>query len=217
MNVEQARFNMIEQQIRTWEVLDERVLSVLAEIPREKFVPEEHSKLAFADLSIPLPHGEEMMPPKVEARMLQTLSVRPDDVVLEVGTGSGYTTALLAAMAKQVYSVEIHPDLSASAQAKLAAMGIRNVTLDVGDAALGWDKHAPYDVIAITGSCPTLPDWYKNSLKIGGRMFVVVGERPIMEAMLITRTGDNAWSQESLFETDLRALVNAPRPQHFVF
>ncbi|MDR9437664.1 MAG: protein-L-isoaspartate O-methyltransferase, partial [Thiohalophilus sp.] len=157
MNFEQARLNMIEQQIRPWEVLDQQVLDLLIEVPREDFVPPEFRKLAFTDMNIPLGHDEVMMSPKFEARMLQGLTVRPDDTILEVGTGSGYVTALLARLGKHVYSVDLHGDFVEAAQAKLNAHNIHNVTLDVGDAAHGWDKHAPYDVICITGSLPILP------------------------------------------------------------
>lgn len=217
MNLDQARFNMIEQQIRTWEVLDERILSLLKQVPREQFVPDSERSLAFADVSIPLGHGQAMMQPKIEARMLQALNVRPSDVVLEVGTGSGYVTALFATLAKHVYSVDIFEEFTTSANAKLARAGIRNVTLETGDASHGWPDHGPYDVIAITGSLPQVPEAYQRALKPNGRLFVVVGEEPAMEALLITHMGEGAWSRESLFETCLPPLINVQPPRHFVF
>ncbi len=217
VDIKQARFNMIEQQIRTWEVLDERVLSLLNQVPREDFVPESERELAFADAFIPLAHGQQMMQPKIEARLVQTLNIVPTDSVLEIGTGSGYLTALLAKSAKHVYSVDIFSDFVESARSKLAAHDMRNVTLETGDASKGWDKHGPYDVIAVTGSLPILTDTFQKLLKIGGRLFVVVGESPIQEALLIRRAGEQEWHTESLFETYLPALINAPQPQRFVF
>ncbi|HLQ24557.1 MAG TPA: protein-L-isoaspartate O-methyltransferase [Acidiferrobacterales bacterium] len=217
MNFEVARFNMVEQQIRTWEVLDPRVLELVGRMPREDFVPPVYRKLAFADMNIPLGHGQVMMPPKVEARMLQELEISPEDKILEVGTGSGYMTALLASFGAHLYSVEIIPEFSTQAAAKLAALHINNVTLEVGDAARGWDRHPPYDVIAITGSLPTLPDSFRNSLKVGGRLFAIVGQSPIMEAKLIRRVDEVSWSEASLFETALPPLQNALEPGKFVF
>ncbi|MFZ5592937.1 MAG: protein-L-isoaspartate O-methyltransferase family protein [Pseudomonadota bacterium] len=217
MNVEQARFNMVEQQIRTWEVLDPRILDLIGNMPREEFVPAQYRDLAFADIMIPLGHGQVMMEPKVEARLLQALAIEPSDTVLEVGTGSGYFTALLARLGKHVHSVDIFPDFTGSAQRTLAGHGINNVTLETGDAAKGWNKHAPYDVIAITGSLPVLPEIFLHNLKPGGRLVAVVGEAPVMEAILVTRAGEGAqWARESLFETNIPPLLNTARPQ-FVF
>ena len=215
MNFEQARHNMIEQQIRPWEVLDQRVLEVLAQVHREDFVPPQFRNLAFSDLSVPLGRGEVMMAPKVEARMLQALEVRADDTVLEVGTGSGYVTALLATLGRHVYSVEIAPEFKMDAARRLAAHGLDNVTLEVGDGATGWDRHGPYDVIAITGSLPTLPRNFEESLSIGGRLFAILGDSPVMSATLVTRVGEDEWAHETLFETDLPPLLNAPRVQRF--
>ena len=217
MNFEQARHNMIEQQIRTWEVLDDGVLNLLERVPREDFVPPEYRKLAFTDMQIPLGRGEVMMEPKLEARMLQALDIQPDEMVLEVGTGSGYVTALLAALAKHVYTVEVAPEFKIEAEKKLADHGIDNVTLDVADAARGWERHGPYDVIAVTGSMPLLTDDLQKSLNIGGRMFVIVGDAPAMEALLITRVGEDQWQKESLFETVIPPLANAPQPPRFEF
>lgn len=220
MELERARFNMIEQQIRPWDVLDQKVLDLLARIPREDFVPEDYRRLAYADIAVPIGEGEVMMHPKLEGRMLQALDLHPTDVVLEIGTGSGYVTALLAAATHHVYSVEIHPSLQAQAAARLAAHGVENVTLEVGDAALGWDLHdLRYDAIVLTGSMPVLPDAFPAMLNRGGRLFAVVGESPVMEAVLIRREGehDHDLSRESLFETELPPLRNAPRPRRFVF
>lgn len=217
MDLALARFNMVEQQIRPWEVLDERVLELLEASPREDFVPEGWRALAYADLSIPLGHGEVMMPPKLEARMLQALRVQPRDRVLEVGTGSGFVTYLLSRLGGQVHSVDIHEDFVEGARAKLAAHGVGNAALEVGDAARGWGAHAPYDVIAVTGSVPLLTEDFPRSLAVGGRLFVVVGEPPVMEALLITRTAEDGFVREALFETQLPPLVNAPRPESFEF
>lgn len=217
MNFEQARFNMVEQQIRTWDVLDSHVLDLLLTLPREEFVPERFRKLAFSDMCVPLGKGEVMMPPKVEARLLQALEVQPTDKILEIGTGSGYLTALLARLGKQVLSVEIEPEFTRTAEIKLATHGIDNVKLEVGDGVYGWEREAPYNVIAVTGSVPLLTDHFQRQLAIGGRLFVIVGESPVMEARLIIRVDDHEWIQESLFETDLPALKGAPHPQRFVF
>jgi len=216
MNIEQARHNMIEQQIRPWEVLDQRVLGILENAPREDFVPEDYRNLAFADLDIPLGHGQVMMAPKLEARMLQALNIKPTDVVLEIGTGSGYTTALLAKLGRHVLSVDIFPEFTESAGKKLAAQNIQNVTLETGDASSGWERHAPYDAIAITGSLPILPEPFQQSLNTGGRLFCIVGESPVMSAILITRVGEHKWAHETLFETNVPALLNAPSARRFV-
>src|SRR6476661_7334475 len=170
MDVERARFNMIEQQIRTWEVLDQRVLDLLFKLRREDFVPDPYRALAFADMGIPIGHGESMLQPKQEARMLQELTIKQQDQVLEIGTGSGYMTGLLASFAAHVYSVDIQPEFTRNAAAKLARNGIRNITLETGDAALGWNKQGSYDAILITGSLPILPETFKASLKPGGRL-----------------------------------------------
>lgn len=217
MNVEQARFNMVEQQIRPWEVLDPRILDLIGSMPREEFVPAQYRDLAFADIMMPLGHGQVMLEPKVEARLLQALAIEPSDAVLEIGTGSGYFAALLAKLGKHVYSVDIFPDFAENAQCALVRHGISNVTLETGDAVAGWNRHAPYDVIAITGSLPVLPEVFLHSLKPGGRLVAIVGEAPVMEAVLVTRAGEGAqWARESLFETGVPPLLNATRPQ-FVF
>jgi protein-L-isoaspartate(D-aspartate) O-methyltransferase len=217
MDVERARFNMIEQQIRTWEVLDQRVLDLLFKLRREDFVPDPYRALAFADMGIPIGHGESMLQPKQEARMLQELTIKQHDQVLEIGTGSGYMTGLLASFAAHVYSVDIQPEFTRNAAAKLARNGISNITLDTGDAALGWNKQGSYDAILITGSLPILPETFKASLKPGGRLLAVIGEPPVMEAQLITNMGDGAYNAVGLFETCIAQLKNARQPERFVF
>ena len=217
MNLEQARFNMVEQQIRTWEVLDQQVLDLLFRVHREDYVPQQYRALAFADMEIPLGHGERMLAPRMEARMLQELALRPGDKILEVGTGSGYMTALLANLCSHVYSVDLVAEFAQSAAAKLAAQRIANATLDTGDAARGWDRHGPYDAIAVTGSVPVLPDAFLKSLRPGGRLIAVVGEEPVMEAQLVTCVAHGAYSTTRLFETCIAPLRNALQPEKFVF
>ncbi|GAB1232637.1 protein-L-isoaspartate O-methyltransferase [Ferrigenium sp. UT4] len=216
MNLEQARFNMIEQQIRPWDVLDPRVLELLKVVRREQFVPPASKALAFVDTEIPLGHGASMWTPKLEARALQALALQATDSVLEVGSGSGYLTALLARMAAQVTSVEIEPELSAQAARNLATHHIDNVNLQVGDAAQGWGE-AEYDAIVLTGSTPVLPPAFKQQLKIGGRLFAVVGDAPAMQAQLITRTAADTFETRTLFETNVTPLRNALQPERFVF
>ena len=220
MNLEQARTNMVEQQIRTWEVLDQDVLDLLYVVPREEFVPEQHRALAFSDLEIPLGRGKEgprMWQPKLEARVLQELMLKKLDRVLEVGTGSGYFTALLAHRAGQVCSVEIDAQLAAFGRGNLERHGADNVTLETGDAARGWPAHAPYDAIVLTGSTPTLPRAFLEQLAPGGRLFAVVGEAPAMKARLVSCTAPGAWRSVDLFETVIAPLANAERPSRFRF
>lgn len=215
-NREQARFNMVEQQIRPWGVLDPRVLDLLPKVRREQFVPAGMEALAFMDIEIPLGHGVAMWQPKMEARVLQELRVQSGDTVLEIGTGSGYLTALLSHLAAQVTSVEIVPELSASAARKLASHHLENVKTEVGDAANGWGAEQ-YDVIVVTGSVPLEPQAFLNNLRAGGRLFAVVGEAPAMQARLITRTGAGTLERRTLFETCIAPLQNAPQPERFVF
>ena len=215
MNIEQARFNMIEQQIRPWEVLDQKVLNLIADVPREEFVPTSYRNLAFADMNVPIGYNEVMMAPKLEARMLQALAIQPHDSVLESGTGTGYVTTLLAKLARHVDSVDVHEEFIAAAMGKLASDGTLNVSLFQGDAAQGWARNAPYDVIAITGSLPLLPKSFQESLRIGGRLFVIVGDAPVMEAKLITRVGEHEYQEQGLFETDIPPLRNALQPNRF--
>jgi protein-L-isoaspartate(D-aspartate) O-methyltransferase len=218
VNVEQARFNMIEQQIRVWEVLDQDVLDLLSRVRREEYVPPAYRGLAFADLEIPLgPRpGQKMWAPKVEARVLQELKLRPDDRVLEIGTGSGYFAALLAHRSSHVTSVEIDEALHARAKETLARHRIENVALTCGDGAKGWGDGS-YDVIVLTSSVPVLPEAFLRQLKPGGRLFAVVGDPPVMEGRLLTRNAEGAVAATNLFETLLEPLQNAPQPERFVF
>ncbi len=215
-NIEQARFNMIEQQIRTCEVLDMRVLELLKHVRREHFVPAGKKDLAFADMEIPLGHGASMWQPKLEARTVQELRLTSKDKVLEIGSGSGYLTALLSALAEHVTSVEIVPELSAMAKQNLAACHRNNVTLEIGDAARGWGKET-YDVIVLTGSTPVLPAAFRNSLNVGGRLFAIVGDAPVMEATLITRVAPDVFETVNIMETCVAPLRNAEQPGRFVF
>ena len=216
MDIEQARFNMIEQQVRPWDVLDQRVLDVMGNTPREDFVPDKYRSLAFADINVPLGHDQVMMAPKVEGRLLQALAIKPEDSVLEVGTGSGYLTACLAQLGKHVTSIELFPEFSETAGAALTEHDIRNVTLQQGDAANGIDTDTRYDVIAVTASVPVNREQFHASLAIGGRLFLILGRPPVMEAVLVTRVAEADWTRESLFETALPPLVNADEPQRFV-
>lgn len=217
MNLEQARANMVEQQIRPWEVLDQAVLDLLYAVPREEFVPAAYRNLAFADMEIPIGEGERMMAPKIEARLLQSLALRKTDRVLEVGTGSGYLTALLARCAAFVHSLEIRPALAAFGRANLERQGVDNVALEVGDGARGDPKRAPYDAIVLTGSTPVLPAALREQLAPGGRLFAVVGSPPIMVARLITCTAPGTYGAVELFDTLLAPLVNAERAPQFTF
>lgn len=217
MNIEQARFNMIEQQIRPWDVPNQEVLALISNTPRELFVPEAYQHLAFSDTNIPLPHDQVMMSPKLEARMLQALNVQADDQVLEIGTGSGYVTALLASQSSHVRSEEIHADLSAQAQVILEMRAINNIELVVTDSLRKRDLFQRFDVIAITGSMPIFDPGFQQQLEVGGRLFVIVGETPVMEAKLITRISEREWQEESLFETDLLALIGSQQPDKFIF
>ncbi|MFO8154452.1 MAG: protein-L-isoaspartate O-methyltransferase family protein [Pseudomonadota bacterium] len=217
VDLAKARHNMIEQQIRTWEVLDQDVLDLLDSLPRDRFVPAEYRNVAYSDMQIPLGRGQVMFPPRVEARMIQALDVQPHEKVLEVGTGSGYVTALLARLASHVHSVDYIPEFKLEATRRLADHAFDNATLEVGDAAQGWERHAPYDVIAVTGSLPILPEAFREQLAVGGRLFVIVGDDPVMEAELITRLDENNYASEGLFETSVRPLINAPQPERFTF
>ena len=217
MNLEQARANMVEQQIRPWEVLDQAVLDLLYVVPREEFVPAAYRNLAFADMEIPIGEGERMMAPKIEARLLQSLALRKTDRVLEVGTGSGYLTALLARSAAHVHSLEIRPALAALGRGNLERQGVDNVTLEIGDGARGDPKRAPYDAIVLTGSTPVLPATLREQLAPGGRLFAVVGDPPIMVARLITCTAPGTYGAADLFDTLLAPLANAERAPQFRF
>jgi len=221
MDIEQARFNMIEQQVRPWEVLDPTVLSLLSVVKREGFVPAAHKDLAFADVEVPIGSkgivGQTMLAPKIEARMLQELNIRAKDKVLEIGGGSGYMAALIAAKAEFVYTVEIDPELVDVARRNLKEAGVANVSVDLGDAAQGWPLYAPYDVVVISASTPILPESILKQLKIGGRLVAVVGEAPAMQMQLVTRTEENAYATINVFETVTAPLINATQRESFVF
>ena len=217
MDLEQTRFNMVEQQIRTWNVLDQDVLGLLYKVKREEFVPAAYRAMAFMDMEIPLEHDAVMLTPKMEARILQELHLKKTDKVLEIGTGTGYMTALLAELCAHVHSVEIVPALHAMAKINLQVHGTANVTLEQGDAARGWPKHEPYDVIVLTASTPVLPEAFQKSLAPGGRLFAIVGEEPVMEATLITCTAPGNYHSTFLFETCTAPLKNALQREHFHF
>lgn len=212
-----ARSNMLKQQIRTADVLDRHTLALIQKVPREAFVPEGYFPMAFADTFIPIGHGQSMLTPMLEAQLLQALNIQPTEKVLEVGTGSGYITALLSKAAQHVYSIDIFPDFIERTQQRLQRYHITNCTLMAGNAAQGWNKHQPYDAIAITGSLPTLPSGFPQQLKVGGRLFAIVGESPVMKALLITRINDHQWHTDTLFETDVTPLLEAPIQDRFNF
>ncbi len=216
MDFEQARFNMVEQQIRPWEVLDQDVLDLLFTVRREDFVPPQYRRLAFADLELPLPGGQRMWAPKVEARVLQALKLQPGESVLEIGTGSGYFCALLASRAGEVMTVEIDPKLAAAAGAQLAAHGFTNVRRETGDGARGWGREL-YDAIVLTGSTPLLPEQFLMQLKPNGRVFAIVGDPPVMTARLVAWTVPGSRVTTDLFETVVAPLVNAAAPARFRF
>ncbi|MGB9110844.1 MAG: protein-L-isoaspartate O-methyltransferase [Telluria sp.] len=217
MNIEQARFNMIEQQIRPWNVLDTDILDLLHVVKREHFVPAAYENLAFADVEIPLPAGEAMLSPKLEARVLQEIGLKKHETVLEIGTGSGYMAALMAHRAAKVTTVEVNPEIKELAEKNLARAGIANVSVALGNGAMGWDKGAPYDVIVISGALEVLPDAFLQQVKVGGRIAAIVGEPPAMEFNIVTRTGENSWSTVKVFETNVKYLAGAPAVSHFQF
>lgn len=217
IDFEHARLNMIEQQIRPWEVLDQAVLDLIYEVHREDFVPDKYRELALADINIPLANAQIMMTPKLEARMLQAVAIQKGDRVLEIGTGSGYITALMAKTAKHVDSVDIFADFSAATRVKLENYQLKNVQLHTADALSGWRGVPPYDVIVVTGSVTQLQPALQEQLVTGGRLFVIAGASPAMEARLVTRAGEKEWATESLFETDLPALIGAEPAPSFQF
>jgi protein-L-isoaspartate(D-aspartate) O-methyltransferase len=216
MNIEAAREQMIEQQVHAWDVFDERVLTTLRQVPRELFAPGRYRNLAFADVEIPLLHGQSMLPAKVHGRILQALAIGPADVALEVGAGSGYLTACMGKLASQVRSLEIFPELADQARTNVLATAVNNVAVETAD-ALQVDERFAYDAIAVTGSLPLYDERFQRALKLGGRLFVVVGQAPVMEAWKVTRIGEREWRRESLFETVVAPLINAARPSAFVF
>ncbi len=215
VDTKQARFNMVEQQVRPWDVLDPQVLNLISEVPREDFVPTAYRNLAFADINIPLAHDQEMMSPKLEGRIVQSLRLTPKDSVLEIGTGSGYMTALLAKSAKHVDSVDIYEDFVTEVASKLNALNIHNVSIKTGDAINGWNLSTRYDAIVLTGSVTLLKPHFQEQLNEGGRLLAIVGDEPIMQAHLITRIAGDFYT-EALFETLLPPLLGTPEG-HFVF
>jgi protein-L-isoaspartate(D-aspartate) O-methyltransferase len=217
MNIEQARFNMIEQQIRPWNVLDTEILDLLHVVKREQFVPAAYQNLAFADVEIPLPGGEAMFAPKIEARVLQEINLKKHETVLEIGTGSGYMAALLAHKGAKVTTVEINPEVKELADKNLAKAAVSNVTVELGNGAQGWDKGAPYDVIVISGALEVLPEAILQQVKVGGRIACITGQPPVMEFNIITRTGETAYNTVKVFETNVKYLSGAPATSHFQF
>lgn len=216
MDIDVAREQMIEQQVRAWEVLDDRVLDVMRTIDRPLFTPAPYRIVAYADAEIPLPQGQRMLPAKIHGRILQALAITPEDVALEIGTGSGYLTACMGRLAARVRSIEIFPELAELARRNLLAAAVNNAAVEAAD-GMQLDEQLAYDVIAVTGSLPIYDERFQRALKIGGRLFVVVGQAPVMEAWKVTRVGEREWQRESLFETVIDPLVNAPRPSAFVF
>jgi protein-L-isoaspartate(D-aspartate) O-methyltransferase len=208
---------MVKQQVRAWDVLDKRVLDMLESLPRESFVPARYRNVAYADTQIPLAHGEVMMAPSVEGRALQALNPLASERALEVGTGSGFFAACLAKLSREVVTVDIHADFTETAAKTLKSLGLKNLKLETRDGSrLDW-LNERFHVIAVTGSLPVYEPLYADRLEVGGRLFVIAGQAPVMEALLVTRTAEDAWSRESLFETDLPPLVNAVTPRTFLF
>ena len=217
MNIEQARFNMIEQQIRPWEVLDQDVLNLLSIVKREHYVPAAYVDLAFAVLEVPLPNDQHMLAPRVEARVLQELAVKKHESVLEIGAGSGYMAALLAHRAQKVLTVEIDTELADFARANFVKNGVLNAEVAQGDGSRGWAANAPYDVICVSGGLPVVPQELLEQLKVGGRLAAFVGGAPVMEAQIITRMDEKQYRIASVFETYVEALENAVQPSRFKF
>ena len=217
MNIEQARFNMIEQQIRPWNVLDQDVLDLLLIVKREDFVPADYKSLAFVDSEIPLGGGEAMFTPKLEARILQELQLKKHETVLEIGAGSGYMAALLAHKGRHVTTVEILPELKAMAQANLANAGVTNVTVELGNGAQGWAQGAPFDVIVISGGMEVLPEAFLKQVKVGGRIAAMLGQAPVMSCNIITRVSETAYDTVKVFETNVKYLSGAVAPSRFTF
>jgi protein-L-isoaspartate(D-aspartate) O-methyltransferase len=211
-----ARQQMVDQQIRAWEVLDARVLDAMSVVPREAFVPPEYRELAFADAPIPIGFGQTMLAPNLQGRMLQALGINPTDTVLEIGTGTGYLSAILSLLGRSTYSIDIHAGLIALAQANLCAVAPATVQFEVRD-AFDPKPLGDYDIVAVTGSLPLYDTRFERSLRVGGRLFAIVGVPPVMDAILVRRVDSGEWIRESLFETDIEPLINAPTPQKFVF
>lgn len=217
MNTEQARFNMVEQQIRPWNVLDKDVLELLSIVKREKFLPANQQSLAFMDTELPLADGSLMLSPKIEARIVQEVAVKKHENVLVAGAGTGYLPALLAFHARHITCVESSPAVFSYAEQTLHREGITNVSIIKGDASKGWPAIAPYDAIVMTGSLPALHDALKNQLKVGGRLFVILGTAPVMTAYLYTRVSETEFTSKSLFDTSVAPILNAEHVSTFIF
>lgn len=217
MNIEQARFNMIEQQIRPWDVLDTSVLSLLSAVRREEFVPAAHRGQAFMDLEIPLDNGTKLLPPRLEARLVQDLNLTKHDAVLQIGVGTGYITALIAHKAQRVTALDAHADLVEAARQNLRKAGISNADVQQGNGAQGLPGQAPFDAILLTGSVQSIPQTLLDQLKVGGRLLAIVGDEPVMQATLVTRTGDKQFEQTELFDTIADRLPGFAEPSRFTF
>jgi protein-L-isoaspartate(D-aspartate) O-methyltransferase len=217
MNIEEARINMLKQQVRATDVLDNTILECIERVPREFFVPKEYLNFAFADFRVPIGHGQEMMKPFEEGNILQALSIKPSEKVLEIGTGTGYFTALLASLSQHVYSVDIFSEFTQHAATKLKKLDLKNITLETGNAARGWASHGPYDVIIITGSLPFLPKQFGETLNNEGRLFAVLGEPLAMNGMMLHKVSETKWHEKYLFETNAVRLTDAPHREEFVF
>ena len=215
--LEQARFNMVEQQIRPWQVLDPAVLHTLQHIARELFVPAAYQALAYTDTEIPLGHGQAMVAPRIDARLMHDVALKPTDKVLEIGTGSGYLTALLADRSHHVVSLEINPELHATARANLQGAGISNVDLRMADGSAGASDAGPFDAIVLGGSVYEVPQALLDQLKVGGRLIAIVGEEPVMQATLYTRTSASAWDHKALWDTTAPRLLGFKQPSRFTF
>ena len=215
MNLDQARYFMVEQQIRPWDVLDPKILDQFLDTPRHEFVAESQQALAYADIELPIGHDESMMAPKIEARILQAVDIEENETVLEVGTGSGFLTAIMANQAQSVTTIEIHADLQEQAKARLSHF--KNIEFHIGDASHNWDDARQYDVIVLTGSVDQMPEIYKNKLQLGGRLAFVIGQSPAMTAQVLTRISQTEWETETLFETNLKPLINAEAKPTFTF
>ena len=217
MNQDQARFNMVEQQIRTWEVLDKAVLNALMHIKREDFVPADCQEMAYADTEIPLPHGQTMLPPRIDARLANDLALTGQESVLEIGTGSGYLCALLALRARQVLSLEVHADLAQLAQRHLAKAGIANAQVRCANGSQGAASDGPFDAIVLGGSVSEVPQALLEQLAIGGRLIAIVGEEPVMQTTLFTRVGSQSWRSQVLWDTLSPPLQGFAQPSAFHF
>ena len=215
--LEQARFNMVEQQIRPWQVLDPAVLHTLQHIARELFVPAAYQALAYTDTEIPLGHGQAMVAPRIDARLMHDVALKPTDKVLEIGTGSGYLTALLADRSHHVVSLEINPELYAKARTNLQSAGISNVDLRMADGSAGASDAGPFDAIVLGGSVYEVPQALLDQLKVGGRLIAIVGEEPVMQATLYTRTSASAWDHKALWDTTAPRLLGFKQPSRFTF